>query len=72
MSKLLKEVKSNPHFELLGNGKIRCILTNHDIMPDLESFHKYLEVKILKKILIMIYKFLFHQIILKLFIHSLL
>jgi hypothetical protein len=46
MSKqLLKEVKKNPHFETLDNGKIHCKLTGHDLMPDLETFKKYLTVK---------------------------
>jgi hypothetical protein len=42
MQKLLKEVEKNPHFELLPTGKIRCKLTNHDMMPDLKSFQEYL------------------------------
>lgn len=37
MSKeVLKLVKENENFEFLENGKIKCKLTSHEIMPNKE------------------------------------
>ena len=31
--KLQKLVKKNEHFEFIGSGKIKCILTGHEFAP---------------------------------------
>ncbi|KRX05083.1 hypothetical protein PPERSA_06717 [Pseudocohnilembus persalinus] len=47
MSKELKQLveQQKDEFEFLENGKIKCILTGHESMPDIEVFQKYLQSK---------------------------
>lgn len=42
---LVKLVKRNTHFEFLSNGKIRCLLTGHELAPSVSEYNIYLEVK---------------------------
>ncbi|CAD8096698.1 unnamed protein product [Paramecium sonneborni] len=42
---LQKLVQNNKHFEFLPSGKIKCILTNHEILPTLQEFNNYLNGK---------------------------
>ncbi|CAD8091648.1 unnamed protein product [Paramecium primaurelia] len=39
---LQKLVQNNKHFEFLSSGKIKCILTHHEILPTLQEFNNYL------------------------------
>ncbi|CAK76189.1 unnamed protein product (macronuclear) [Paramecium tetraurelia] len=39
---LQKLVQNNKHFEFLSSGKIKCILTHHEILPTLQEFTNYL------------------------------
>ncbi|CAD8128330.1 unnamed protein product [Paramecium sonneborni] len=42
---LQKLVQNNKHFEFLPSGKIKCILTHHEILPTLQEFNNYLNGK---------------------------
>lgn len=42
---VLNKVKENSNFEILDNGKIKCKLTSHEIMPNLDQFEAYLKSK---------------------------
>ena len=46
---LQKQVRKHPHFEIMENGKIRCILTQHEFLPTLDNFNSYLKSKSYKK-----------------------
>ncbi|CAK87776.1 unnamed protein product (macronuclear) [Paramecium tetraurelia] len=42
---LQKLVQNNKHFEFLSSGKIKCLLTHHEILPTLQEFNNYLNGK---------------------------
>ncbi|KAL4488016.1 hypothetical protein ABPG72_009354 [Tetrahymena utriculariae] len=44
-TEILELVKSNPYFEILENGKIRCKLTNHEMNPDVAKYNEYIKSK---------------------------
>ncbi|KAL4469557.1 hypothetical protein ABPG74_004810 [Tetrahymena malaccensis] len=44
-TEIIELVKSNPYFEILENGKIRCKLTNHEMNPDVSKYNEYIKSK---------------------------
>ncbi|EAR88431.1 surfeit locus protein (macronuclear) [Tetrahymena thermophila SB210] len=44
-TEIIEIVKSNPYFEILENGKIRCKLTNHEMNPDVSKYNEYIKSK---------------------------
>ena len=46
---LIQRVKQNTHFEFMQNGKIKCVLTGHEILPTLNGFDAYVNGKSYKK-----------------------
>lgn len=48
-SKLQKLVLKNADFTFLENGKIKCILTGHEMLPTVENYQAYLRSKSYRK-----------------------
>ncbi|CAD8171858.1 unnamed protein product [Paramecium octaurelia] len=48
---LQKLVQNNKNFEFLSSGKIKCLLTHHEILPTLQEFNNYLNGKSYKNAL---------------------